>query len=152
MPAAAKRIKVVKVLVCGGRAYSDYAYVELILAGLVAEASAFFRMEADEVHVIFACGAAHGADMLATQFAKKHGHKIKLYPADWKTHGRSAGPIRNKHMLDDFKPDMIVGFPGGNGTEHMCKIGQEAGIPVRQWRVTESPANAGMGIKNEAVQ
>lgn len=48
----------------------------------------------------------------------------------WKDHGKAAGPIRNQLMLDDFKPDLVVAFPGGKGTADMVKKAQDAGVTV----------------------
>lgn len=56
---------------------------------------------------------------------------VTVVPADWNKEGKSAGAIRNQHMLD-MKPDGVVAFPGGAGTSHMIKIAKEAAIPVRQ--------------------
>jgi hypothetical protein len=33
-------------------------------------------------------------------------------------------------MLMEGKPDLVVGFPGGRGTAHMCRIAGEAGVEV----------------------
>lgn len=41
-----------------------------------------------------------------------------------------AGPIRNKKMLTESQPHVIVACKGGSGTAHMMKIGREAGVPV----------------------
>jgi hypothetical protein len=35
-------------------------------------------------------------------------------------------------MLEEGKPDIVVAFPGGKGTEMMCEIARTAGIPVLQ--------------------
>jgi len=46
-----------------------------------------------------------------------------LFPSNWKKYGNAAGPIRNKEMIDS-KIDVLVAFPGGNGTKNMidqCK-------------------------------
>ena len=52
------------------------------------------------------------------------------YPANWKKHGRAAGPIRNKQMLEEAKPDLVIAFPGGAGTANMVKQAREAGVKV----------------------
>ncbi|MEM9912925.1 MAG: hypothetical protein AAF922_19365 [Pseudomonadota bacterium] len=44
--------------------------------------------------------------------------------------GRAAGPIRNKEMLDEGCPDLVVAFPGGRGTANMVKQAQAAGVEV----------------------
>ena len=75
-------------------------------------------------------GDANGADRLASQWAVDNGLKVEPYPADWAKQGRAAGPIRNKRMLEEGKPDLVVAFPGGRGTANMTKQAGEAGVPV----------------------
>jgi hypothetical protein len=41
---------------------------------------------------------------------------------------RAAGPIRNKQMLDEAKPDLVIAFPGG--TANTVRQVREAGVPV----------------------
>ena len=35
-----------------------------------------------------------------------------------------------KQMLEEGKPDLVVAFPGGRGTENMKKLAREAGVEV----------------------
>ena len=77
-------------------------------------------------------GAAHGADTLAGEWAKIRGVPVEVYPAEWTTFGRAAGPIRNKRMLVQGKPDSVVAFPGGLGTAGMVRLATQAGVPVRE--------------------
>jgi hypothetical protein len=58
--------------------------------------------------------------------------KTLSIPADWKTHGRSAGPKRNLMMLD-MKPDLVLAFWDGKspGTKHLIENARKRGIPVR---------------------
>lgn len=53
-------------------------------------------------------------------------------PADWKTHGKRAGSIRNQKMIDDYHPQLVVAFPGGAGTADMVRRARAAGIEVRE--------------------
>ena len=57
---------------------------------------------------------------------------ISEFHADWDTHGRKAGPLRNIQMLEEGKPNMVIAFPTptSKGTWHMVKISKEAGVPV----------------------
>lgn len=77
-------------------------------------------------------GAARGADALAWEWARFMDVPAIACPADWRAHGRAAGPIRNAKMLAEHKPDAVIAFPGGAGTAHMVKIAREAGLPVWQ--------------------
>ena len=106
-----------RVLVCGGRNYIDIEKMKEILDALVPEVV---------IH-----GNATGADRLAELWAIKNEIEIERYPADWGQYGRSAGPIRNKQMLIEGRPDMVVAFPGGTGTQNMIKLASEEGIPIK---------------------
>lgn len=109
-----------RVLVCGGRMYSDVAEVKRVLDHLYPYMS------------LLITGAARGADMLASDWQRKNSYQPKYieYQAEWDRFGYAAGPIRNKKMLDVGKPDMVVRFPGGRGTANMAKIAKEAGVPT----------------------
>jgi hypothetical protein len=75
-------------------------------------------------------GGAYGADRLAREWAEEHCLGSECYPADWTKYGRAAGPIRNKQMLVEGKPDLVVAFPGGPGTADMVRQARAAGIRV----------------------
>ena len=94
------------VLVCGGRNFRDYATLKKTLRKLH-ETHGFARL----IH-----GAARGADALADHWARATGIPVKVYPAQWERHGRSAGFRRNEEMLRRVKPDLVVAFPGGPGS------------------------------------
>lgn len=109
-----------RVLVCGGRDFNEYESLEYFLDA--------FRAENDVSVVIH--GAARGADSMAGEWAKSRGIPVIVFPADWNRHGRAAGPIRNKKMLDEGKPNLVISFPGGRGTANMMEQARAAGVPV----------------------
>lgn len=111
-----------RVLVCGGRDFSDSAFIYSTLGKL--------RTEMGPLLIIH--GAATGADTLASCWAKDFAQE-RAFPADWKRHGRAAGAIRNKQMLDEAKPELVIAFAGGRGTANMMKQAKERGIEV--WAV-----------------
>ena len=106
-----------KVLVCGGRDYQDFDKMSEVLRNLDPD--------------VVVCGAARGADRLAKLWAEFDGTECREYPAEWKTHGRVAGVIRNQQMLDNEKIDLVVAFPGGRGTADMVRRAEAAGVPVQ---------------------
>lgn len=55
------------------------------------------------------------------------------YPADWDTYGNRAGFIRNKQMLDEGKPHVVVAFPGGIGTRMMVGLAKRHNIPIKEY-------------------
>jgi hypothetical protein len=107
-----------RVLVCGGRDFRDRDWLYAVLTKI---------HTAQGIDTIIH-GGARGADTLAGMFAKDFGFNIQIYPADWKRHGRSAGPIRNNTMLIEGKPNLVVAFPGGHGTANMIKQAQVVGV------------------------
>ncbi|HEV7285225.1 MAG TPA: DUF2493 domain-containing protein [Kaistia sp.] len=107
-----------RVLVCGGRDFADRPRLNVALDGLK---PSFL------IH-----GGAPGADALADYWADIRGIPHRTFPADWNTHGKAAGPIRNQRMIDEGKPDLVIAFPGGRGTADMIRRAKAAGIPVRE--------------------
>lgn len=116
-----------KVLVCGGRDYTDRDKVYQTLHDLYTGG----KSGHNEPLSMVIHGGASGADALAGEWARLRGVAEVCVPANWKVHGRSAGPLRNHWMLE-LRPDMVVAFPGGYGTAHMVKIARSVGIPVVQ--------------------
>ena len=104
-----------RVIVCGGRDYSDEATIHDVLSNL---------RPATIVH-----GDARGADSYSELIASSYGHTTERHPADWKAHGRAAGPIRNQKMLDGGA-DLVIAFPGGRGTADMVSRARKAGVVV----------------------
>jgi hypothetical protein len=91
----------------------------------------------DEVHRLYRVGVviegeARGADQAAWQWAIQRGVPTAEFPADWETHGKAAGPIRNKQMLKEGKPDMIIAFhkhfEESRGTKNMITQAKKAKI------------------------
>lgn len=108
-----------RVLVCGGRDYNDRDHIWNTLVVIP-----------DVTCIIHGC--ATGADHEAMCVAEALGIKHAPFRADWHTHGKAAGPIRNARMLKDGKPDLVIAFPGGRGTADMIRQATAAGIPVRE--------------------
>lgn len=69
-------------------------------------------------------GGCRGTDKQCEQFW----HDCQVYEADWGKHGRAAGPIRNRKMLEHV--ELLIAFPGGRGTEDCIRAAHEQGIPV----------------------
>ncbi len=116
----------IRVLVCGGRHYNDRDHVWNTLNAI--------DVQRGPISVIIH-GAASGADtegMIWAQCMGNMGRGTKHLPmaADWHTHGKAAGPIRNQRMIDAGNPDLVVAFPGGKGTADMVRRAKAAKIEV----------------------
>lgn len=132
-----------KVLVCGGRDYADRKRVWEELDNLhnAAPFNAFTVIQ----------GGAPGADALAREWCVERKAPFWNYPADWKTHGRAAGPIRNQLMLDKGKPDLVLAFPGGRGTADMVRRAQAAGVQVFEVNPKEPAPIVGTEVSTTSV-
>lgn len=108
-----------RVLVCGSRHFSDKKLLEETLDGF------------DITEIVE--GEARGADILARGYAEERSIPVRAFPADWERYGKAAGPIRNKQMLVEGQPELVIAFRGPNsrGTKNMINQAEKAGIPVK---------------------
>ena len=118
-----------RVLVCGGRDFIDGDFVFSQLS------SAF---EALRFKVLIH-GGARGADSLADAWARGAGVEPCKCEALWQyyrmhSYYKEAGPRRNAAMLV-LQPQLVIAFPGGNGTRDMVNTARAEGIPVRDMAV-----------------
>lgn len=77
-------------------------------------------------------GAARGVDTWVAEWVeRKEFLRIEAWPAQWKKHGKIAGRIRNRAMLQGPPPvGLLIAFPGGSGTAHCLDVALEMEIPV----------------------
>jgi hypothetical protein len=67
---------------------------------------------------------------------RSFGHKeVYVSVADWDSHGKAAGPMRNRTMLAGVNSpvsnaDLLIAFKGGRGTADCVRQARELGIPV----------------------
>ena len=79
----------------------------------------------DDIECIIS-GGAKGADTLADRFAKSWKIPIITIPAQWITHGRAAGIIRNEQIVHES--DWVIAFWDGvsRGTKSTIKFAIKA--------------------------
>lgn len=113
-----------RVIVAGSRTFNDYNQLSEVLDKIIAE---------DE-YIEFVSGGARGADSLCEQYAKEHGFKISIFPAEWDTYGRSAGMRRNADMAKYAAEcnGMLIAFWDGQsrGTKGMIDLAYKYNIEV----------------------
>lgn len=90
--------------VAGGR---DYTLVPIMCSVLRPYADAGWSL---------ITGAQRGADLTAETIWRDWEAPYQGVPAKWSMRGRGAGPERNMRIARDYKPDLLVHFPGGRGT------------------------------------
>jgi len=119
------------ILVTGSREYGDRRAVWGALNDRLIQHGAFVLKHG-------ACPS--GADMHArTWFILVGSHAGVTedpYPADWPTHGKAAGFIRNKEMIDSGADEVLAFFQAGatnKGTQNTVDLAHKAGILIFSW-------------------
>lgn len=74
-----------------------------------------FNPERDEV----ISGGAQGVDMSAASYCMDRGIPFTEYAADWKKHGKAAGPIRNREMAEDADILILIWSGKSPGSRNM---------------------------------
>jgi len=75
-------------------------------------------------------GGAKGIDTLAEQFAEEQNIPLKVFPADWNTHRKAAGPIRNRKMAE-YADALIAIWDGeSRGTANMIQEAKNKNLKV----------------------
>ena len=111
----------IRIAVTGGRNFNNTDLVK----------SAFQFSPDDSITIVH--GGCRGADLLCKQIAENLGLKTEEWPADWKSYGKAAGPIRNLQMLKSGI-DILYVFPGGRGTQNCYNQALKLGIPIKDFR------------------
>lgn len=111
-----------KILVTGSRDWIDFTRILHRLAD--------FKAGAD-IAIIVIHGGARGADKMAQRACRILQYRTCEMKAHWNLHGKSAGPIRNRAMLD-LKPDLVLAFCRNNsrGTMDCVNEAKRRGIAV----------------------
>jgi hypothetical protein len=118
-----------RVLVCGGRYFQNVVRLWRVLDTFHAKHTIVGVIEGGSDAV---AGEYYGADYWARMWAKAHGIPSTTEFADWDQFGRWAGAKRNKEMIDKYKPEAVIAFPGGAGTANMIEQARAAGIDVHE--------------------
>ena len=106
-----------RVAVTGGSNFDDSRFVNYHLS----------RLDDEYFFECLIHGNAPGADKLCGEWAKSKNIKVISVDANWERYGKAAGPIRNKEILK-YKPDILISFPGGRGTNNMISEARKLGV------------------------
>jgi len=110
-----------KVIIAGSRTFNDYDFLVSFCD------KALYRQ--DEIEIVSGC--AKGADILGEQYAKEKGYAVSKFPADWETHGKKAGYVRNEEMAK--YADALIAFwdRQSKGTKHMINLAKKHGLKIK---------------------
>ena len=113
-----------KIIIAGGRNFDDYDQLR--------ESMWRHTWGYDDVEIV--SGGAKGADALGERWAKDEKKHITHFPADWDTHGKAAGFIRNVAMAE--YANILMAFWDGvsKGTKHMIDTALKHSLEVHVLR------------------
>ncbi len=107
-----------KTIIAGSRQIEDAEALEKTIAD-----SGF---EVSEV----VSGTCRGVDVMGEEWARSRDIPVKPFPADWLTHGRIAGELRNRDMAQ-YADQLILLWDGKSpGASCMLREANKAGIKV----------------------
>ena len=107
-----------RVLICAGRHYADSRVCRQVL-------EAFQRLHPVQV-VIHGGSQFLGAHI--EDWARENAADIVRYPPNWQHHGKQAERLRNRFMLADSRPDIVLALPGGADTEELLDQARSQGL------------------------
>lgn len=146
-----------RILICGDRNWGQGTNADLEKDSILSKISYLHDRHGDDLVIIE--GAARGADSIAGEAARRLGVKLEEYPAAWSClddscvtreedgrirhrdlHGRPAGVIRNKKMLDTGV-DLVLAFhndiKSSRGTKNMVEIAKKDGVEVWIYEISD---------------
>lgn len=114
------------VIIAGGRDFDNYGYLVSCCDRII---NSYHYASINIVS-----GHAPGTDLLGEKYATDSNLELIVYPADWRTHGKSAGHIRNEIMAEDAH--VLIAFWDGKskGTHDMIKKALKRGLEIHVFR------------------
>lgn len=125
-----------RILISGSRDWDEWLIIGRTIKSAISLLQPYFE-DYDEVTIVHgACPT--GADELADQWAAENGVAVERHPADWDTHGRRAGYLRNQEMVD-AGADIVLVFNknSSRGASMTARLAREAGLPVIEYKIEE---------------
>lgn len=107
-----------KIIVAGSRTIEDRDIVEAAI-----KESGFVITE-------IVSGGARGVDAIGESFAVDNFYPYKVFNADWDTHGKKAGILRNIEMAAYADALVAVRLGDSKGTTHMIEEAIRKGLKV----------------------
>lgn len=114
-----------KTIIAGSRDVTDYALVEQAMQSI------------DWVVHEVVSGMAKGVDKFGLRWAYERDISVAKFPADWNTHGKAAGPIRNREMAKYGEALVAIWDGKSRGTKNMVKQAKEHGLKVAVFLIEE---------------
>lgn len=116
----------IRCIIAGCRDFSNYS--------LLRDTANRIFQNKDIRNLIIISGHCSGADQLGELFASRNNLPCVKFPADWKTYGKAAGPIRNRQMAEyaSQQNGILLAFWDGRsrGTRNMIHMAEEYKLEI----------------------
>lgn len=111
-----------KTIIAGSRDITEYSAVLLAIE--------YAKKHANIEITQIVSGGANGVDALGEQYARENSIPLIVMRADWKNHGKAAGPIRNKQMAECSDALIAIWDGASKGTKNMISEATKLGLRV----------------------
>lgn len=121
----------IKVIVAGSRTLNKASYVDTAVAQAFNKWMSEYQdnwKQYTQPEIV--SGGARGVDFEAEMYAKRKSLPLKVFMADWDTHGKKAGMLRN-HDMASYADRLIAIWDGASkGTLNMISLMVSKNKPV----------------------
>lgn len=115
-----------RIIIAGSREFTSKSFLQAIELGLD-QLVEILGVDLTDVEVFSGC--APGIDTLGEEYAAIKKWPVRKFPADWKTHGKKAGPLRNQEMIDaGATAALIVCLDDSKGSQDMARRCEDSGV------------------------
>jgi hypothetical protein len=114
-----------KLIIAGSREFDNYPLLKEKVDFLLKNVT-------EDIEIV--SGTARGADTLGEKYARENNFQVKLFPADWNKHGKSAGFIRNEEMAKYANACVVFWMNNSKGTKHMIDLSQKYNLKLRIYK------------------
>ena len=112
-----------RILICGSRHFRDAKRIFQYISNLPRD-------------TIIIEGEARGTDTIVWVCCEILGLKYVSFPADWAAYHKAAGNIRNKQMLVEGRPDLVIFYHDdldeSRGTINLLEMADKLKIPIEE--------------------
>lgn len=114
-----------RVIIAGGRDFKNYP--------LLKKSCNYYLKNkiADKISIEIVSGMAKGADTLGEYYSNEIWCGLRKFKADWNTHGKAAGPIRNREVAEYCDAAIIFWDGESRGAKNMIEEMERVNKPYR---------------------
>lgn len=128
-----------RVIVAGTRTLDEEVAFEEISQTFLEIACESPELGEPKGHIILS-GCSGAVDREAIRFARISNWPCRRYPADWETHGKAAGPIRNEEMAKNADTLILIWNGRSRGSADMKRRAETHGLKIYERLVGDGGA------------